>query len=141
IIEIYNHKKATLEFKNNISQLLEFDDFENNENFITNHIRDDRDKDIMTYKISYDFLVCCKQRRFKKIGFNEIERISNVANIYNSQGVIVTPVGYSPKAMNAAILHNVILTYPHNIVEKLNLYIERNLENQELDILYEILYQ
>lgn len=115
------------------------DNFEIDEDFITKHIKNDRDKDLLVYKEDSDFLICCKYRPLKKIGFNDIERIESVARSYNSQPVIVTTTDYSYNAKDLAHNSNIILTYEKNIVKKLNLHIERELNEKELDILSKIL--
>ncbi|CAG8547302.1 5316_t:CDS:2 [Scutellospora calospora] len=106
-----------------------------------NYIRDDRDKDLLVYKYDFDFLVCCKFRPKAKVGFNDVERIFNAASFYNSQGVIITNTDYSPKAQFIAKKSNIILSYSNNIVKDLNLFIEKRLDKDELDILYNILYE
>ncbi|CAG8493230.1 7734_t:CDS:2 [Scutellospora calospora] len=130
-----------LDYKDNIIQFLELNEYEINENFIKDYIHNDRDKDLLVYKYDFDFLVCCKFRPKAKVGFNDVERIFNAASFYNSQGVIVTNTDFSPKAQYIAKKSNIILSYSNNIVKDLNLFIEKKLDKEELDILYDILYE
>ncbi|RHZ90124.1 hypothetical protein Glove_7g50 [Diversispora epigaea] len=73
-IPSYNEKEC-LDFKNNILKLLYSSYFEIDDKFVKEHIYNDRDKDLMAYKEDFDFLVCCKYRSSRKIGFNDVERV------------------------------------------------------------------
>lgn len=119
---------------------MELDNFELNEPFIKQYIHNDRDKDIFSYKYDCDFLVNCKYRTKAVIGFNDVERISHAASLYNAQGVLVTTTDYSFKAKEIANKSNIILAYTNDIIKRLNLHIEQELDEKELDIIYNILY-
>ncbi|RHZ75543.1 hypothetical protein Glove_212g182 [Diversispora epigaea] len=133
------NEKECLEFKNNILNLLGTNGFKIDDQFIKEHIYNDRDKDLIAYKEDSDFLICCKYRQIRNIGFNDVERVSSVAKNFNSQGVIVTTTGYSKNAKSQAKHLNVILSRQSNIIEKLETHIEKESEKKEMDIIYDIL--
>jgi len=118
---------------------LSHDDYDINKNFITKYIRNDRDKDILSTKQDIDSLITCKYMKKGLVNFADIERTANTSKNYDVQGFIVTNTGYSKKAKDYASKNDILLTHSHNILYKLNFYVDRKIEEKELDILYDIL--
>ena len=115
------------------------DEYDINENFITKYIRNDRDKDLLSTKQDIDSLITCKYMKKGLVNFADIERTANTSKNYDAQGFIVTNTGYSKKAKECAIRNDIFLTLSDNLLHKLNFYVEKQLEEKELDILYDIL--
>ena len=114
------------------------DDFEINEHFDSKNISNDRDKDIMISKEGIEVLVTCKFRPSKNIRFNDVERTAAVSSLYNVQGLIVTNLDYSKKAIKVAKELGIILTHKFDIKHKLKFYIEKANYEKELDVLEDI---
>ncbi|CAG8658373.1 15516_t:CDS:1, partial [Cetraspora pellucida] len=136
----FQENNPCLSFKNEIINSLSEDNYDINESFITKSIYDDRDKDIIVSKEDIETLVSCKFRNKRNIGFDDVERTAITSYSYDVQGVIVTNLGYSKKATKAASKYDVILTYQSNLKRRLNYYIENELNDKELDVLCNILY-
>ncbi|CAG8652168.1 5992_t:CDS:2 [Cetraspora pellucida] len=128
-----------LSFKNEIINSLYEDSYNINETFITKHIHNDRDKDIIVSKYDVETLISCKHREKGNIRFNNVERTSNISNYYDVQGIIVTNLNYTKNARTYASRYNIILCDKSNLNHKLNFYIEKELDKRELDVLCNIL--
>ncbi|CAG8538922.1 8020_t:CDS:2 [Cetraspora pellucida] len=102
-------------------------------------IHDDRDKDIIAKKEDIETLISCKFRNKRNIRFDDVKRTVIISNYYDIQDVIVTNCDYSKKATKAASEYDVILSYQSNLKHRLNYYIEKELDEKELDILCDIL--
>ncbi|CAG8768919.1 7628_t:CDS:1, partial [Cetraspora pellucida] len=128
-----------LSFKNEIINSLYQDNYNINENFITKHIYDDHDKDIMVNKEDIENLISCKFRNKRNIGFDDVERTAITSYKYGVQGVVVTNLDFSKKAKKYAADYDIILCDKLNLNHKLNFYIEKELDKRELDVLCDIL--
>ncbi|RIB26385.1 hypothetical protein C2G38_2030252 [Gigaspora rosea] len=132
-------RNLQLNFKNQIIKILSHDAYDINENFITKFIRNDRDKDILSTKQDIDSLITCKYMKKGLVNFADIERTANTSKNYDVQGFIVTNTGYSKKAKDYVSKNDILLTHSHNILYKLNFYVDRKIGEKKLDILYDIL--
>jgi len=92
----------------------------------------------MVSKEDVEVLVTCKFRLLKNIRFNDVERTAAVSSFYNVQGIIVTNLYYSKKAIEVAKELGVMLTNKFDIKHKLKFYVEKEVEKKELGILENI---
>ncbi|CAG8487941.1 3122_t:CDS:2 [Cetraspora pellucida] len=102
---------------------------------------DDEDKQFVTDKNDYYYLIRCKPRTKANIGFNDIERIDSAALSFDCFPVIVTNKNYSFKAKSIVKKRNVILSFDNTIINDINLHIEKKLDDEELNIISNILYK
>ncbi|KAF0409002.1 hypothetical protein F8M41_008419 [Gigaspora margarita] len=81
------------------------------------------------------FLLTCKWCKVRKIRYNDVERTSAVSRMYDVQGVIVTNIGFTKKAITVARELDVILALPGT----LRFRIENVIDDIDTEILSEII--
>ncbi|CAG8790131.1 2436_t:CDS:2, partial [Racocetra persica] len=128
-----------LRFKNEMRDLVE-EEYEINEHFTTSTVSNDRDKDmILNDRVFYvHFLLTCKWCNVRKVRYNDVERTSAVSRMYDVQGVIVTNIGFTEKAIMVAKEHGVILAMPNTLLNKLQFRIRNVIDNIDTEILLEV---
>ncbi|CAG8761672.1 6468_t:CDS:1, partial [Racocetra persica] len=109
-----------LYFKNEMCDLVE-EKYEINEHFTTSTVSNNRDKDMMLNdQVFYvHFLFIYKWCNVRKVYYNNVEQTSAISRIYDVQGVIVTNIGFTKKAIMVAKEHGVILAMLNTLLNKL----------------------
>ncbi|CAG8723432.1 31823_t:CDS:1, partial [Racocetra persica] len=87
----------------------------------------DRDKYLITEYDEFNIFICCKQRRKKGVGFNDVERVAGFMSSYHPDniGVIVTNKNYSNNSYDQAPKMNVIICHTQNLIINIIEEVER----------------
>ncbi|CAG8670371.1 19309_t:CDS:2 [Dentiscutata erythropus] len=129
-----------MQFRDQVAILLTANSFNIDENFVSDWIHSDWDKDLIVDKHNVYFTINCKFKQKAKIGFNDIELISSAATLLDSCSVIVTTTGYSKNSITTAQELEVILADSKSLIDKLNKFVDDELARKFNETLYKALH-